>query len=552
MDGVEKLYNYYDILAEAKDKISEHEDKYLHILSAVRGTSNEKRLAAQFIPRFFKHFPDHFTKAIDAEIDLCEDEDVAIRKQAIKDFPTLCSDAKEFVGKIADVLTQLLLADEPPEVLVVHSSLVALFKQNAKGTLSGVFSQIVNGEEAVRERAIKFLCSKWKTLPLEVATKEVEEFLFQECKKVMQDVTGDEFASFMGLLSILKTSKAIPGQQALVDLVVEQAELDKVFDHTDPDALSRLMHCLKQAMPFFSTFVSAGPFISYICLQVIPELELLAEQDNLDMGLEILKLLAEISPHNEKMQNLPVCVEIVFNKLLEYLHMPPEDNTENESLNSDSPNLHLSHVECLLYTFHQLAKKHPEFLASQSSTERVKDFKLRLQFLARGIQIYIKKLREALAATKGNELKTDENKLKLVALRTTSNINSLIKDLFHVPPSYKCAINLSWKTPQTTTTAATQKSHGVLKSEDDPVATGVKRPSKTPIIYDKSEKVTRMPARGGGDMSFKNTREIYTPPGGKYSTKVDFQTNFQYRGRGRGFGYGRSRGRGRGSYNYYY
>lgn len=46
----------------------------------------------------------------------------------------------------------------------------------------------------------------------------------------MQDVTGDEFASFMGLLSVLKISKSIPGQQALVDLVVEQAELDKVFD----------------------------------------------------------------------------------------------------------------------------------------------------------------------------------------------------------------------------------------------------------------------------------------------------------------------------------
>ena len=33
----------------------------------------------------------------------------------------------------------------------------------------------------------------------------------------------------------------------------------------------------------------------------------------------------------------------------------------------------------------------------------------------------------------------------MVALKVTSNINGLIKDLFHNPPSYKCVINLSWR-----------------------------------------------------------------------------------------------------------
>ena len=38
-----------------------------------------------------------------------------------------------------------------------------------------------------------------------------------------------------------------------------------------------------------------------------------------------------------------------------------------------------------------------------------------------------------------------QNKFKVVALKVTSNINGLIKDLFHNPPSYKCIVNLSWK-----------------------------------------------------------------------------------------------------------
>jgi hypothetical protein len=54
-------------------------------------------------------------------------------------------------------------------------------------------------------------------------------------------------------------------------------------------------------------------------------------------------------------------------------------------------------------------------------------------------------LREALQGKTADELKTDENKIKVVALKTTSNINILIKDLFHSPPSYKSIISLSWK-----------------------------------------------------------------------------------------------------------
>lgn len=52
------------------------------------------------------------------------------------------------------------------------------------GTLGGLFSQILQGEDIVRERAIKFLSTKLKTLPEEVLTKEVEEFILTESKKV--------------------------------------------------------------------------------------------------------------------------------------------------------------------------------------------------------------------------------------------------------------------------------------------------------------------------------------------------------------------------------
>lgn len=42
------------------------------------------------------------------------------------------------------------------------------------------------------------------------------------------------------------------------------------------------------------------------------------------------------------------------------------------------------------------------------------------------------------------ELKTEENQIKVTALKTTSNISILIRDLFHSPPSFKSKIQLSW------------------------------------------------------------------------------------------------------------
>ena len=48
------------------------------ILDGVKGGPKEKRLAAQFIPKFFSSFPELADVAINAQLDLCEDEDVSV------------------------------------------------------------------------------------------------------------------------------------------------------------------------------------------------------------------------------------------------------------------------------------------------------------------------------------------------------------------------------------------------------------------------------------------------------------------------------------------
>ena len=111
----------------------QHEEQYKIILQGVQGDSNTKKLASQFIARFFAKFPTLGNAALDAILDLCEDEDIDIRKQAIKDLPILCRDMKEFLPKIADVLSQLLQTEDKSEIVVVQNSLMSLFRRDAKG-----------------------------------------------------------------------------------------------------------------------------------------------------------------------------------------------------------------------------------------------------------------------------------------------------------------------------------------------------------------------------------------------------------------------------------
>lgn len=118
----------------------QHEKEYKEILDAVKGSDKEKQLAAQFIGKFFKHFPSLADAAIDASLDLCEDENVQIRRQAIKNLPQLCKETKEHVPRIADILAQLLIVDDSVELQQVHLSLETVMAIDPKGTFAGLVS----------------------------------------------------------------------------------------------------------------------------------------------------------------------------------------------------------------------------------------------------------------------------------------------------------------------------------------------------------------------------------------------------------------------------
>lgn len=514
MVTVEQMYKDFAVLADAKDKAGEHEQEYLNFINAVKGGTGEKRLASQFIARFFKHFPSLANQAINALFDLCEDDEVMIRKQAIKDLPTLCKNSAENVPKIAEALTQLLGCDDTSELSLIQSSLINLMAFSCKGTFQGMFKQILSEDEVVRERAIKFLGTKVKVLDEETIDKDAEEYLVSQCKQVLQDVTKEEFILIMDVLRSQNSMSTVQGRQQLVEIVTEQADLDQTFEAEDADCVDRLMHCIKQAAPLFSKNVHSKAFVGYICDNVLPVISKLASpEDGVDSQQEMLKLFSEISEFAGDLEKLENRLENLYNCLVSYMPVPPAE--ENDNLTStEEPKLQFSTVECLMLAFHQLGRKCPGFLADEANAERLKDFKLRLQYFAREVQIYIKQLRQTLQGKTGEALKTDENKMQVAALKITSNINALIKDLFHNPPSYKTPVIPSWKP--------------LVKKTPEP---------KTAEVGKK--RTTSVESNGASGKKY-NRKDVtlYSPPGGKFSDRAGTYQPGQGRGRGRGRGGG--------------
>ncbi|KAJ8912146.1 hypothetical protein NQ315_013195 [Exocentrus adspersus] len=173
--------------------------------------------------------------------------------------------------------------------------------------------------------------------------------------------------------------------------------------------------------------------------------------------------------------------------LPQYMPLPPED------VNIDKmPNLDFTAVECLLYSFHRLARQCPDFLTADPSV--LKDFRSRLNYFSRGVggcKRSIEKL----------QIKNEDNDKIKIAPAVLDNITSLIKDLFYTTPVYKCNVQLSFKIIENKIKLSPSKPSGPQKRH-------------VPITFDSSNGSSSKhirPTKSGDNI------KLYTPPSGKFS-----------------------------------
>ncbi|XP_063293597.1 apoptosis inhibitor 5-like [Pelobates fuscus] len=443
MASMGELYRNYWILADAKEEdLPKHKRSYAAILDGISGGFKERMLAARLIPKFFKYFPELSAVAFTAHLDLCDDKYISVRHQAVRGLLQFATN--ENLPNVADVLIQLLKTDDVAELDLANNALLHILKVDAEGTLKKMIHYIRKGKKIVRKRAIKFLSLKLKSLPEEVMSKEAEQLILFNYKRMLKVVGGEDFYLFIRILSSLHIMQNDKGRQLLVDLMFMEVDLHETKNADSLDSIYRFIKCTQQVMPFFSTNVHSNTFVTHFCEKILPILGSLnnLEDDN-DVHLEVLKLLAEMSRFCGVNDKIEYCMLTVFDTLLNYLPLPPEDAKDNEDIK-----LHFSHIECLLFVLQQLGKKLPDFLTMRVHGEKLADFQIRLQYFAENLQEFIQPLRLALEENSEEVMKPGERKIKREVLKIMSNIETLREDLSSFPPSYKSSVTLSW-TPET-------------------------------------------------------------------------------------------------------
>ncbi|XP_020251922.1 apoptosis inhibitor 5-like protein API5 [Asparagus officinalis] len=461
---VEKLYEFGERLNESKDK-SQNVSDYEGIIMAVKGGSvKAKQLAAQLIPRFFKFFPTLASKAMTAQFDLVEEEELGIRVQTIRGLPLLCKDNSEYVSKIVDVLGQLLIYEENVERDAVHKALMSLLRQDVKASLTALLKHVEMGMENIREKVICFLKDKVFPLKAELLNPqaEMERYVTDLVKKSLQDVTGAEFKLFMDFLKTFSIfGEGAPPEriQELIEVIEGQADLDAQFNVDDIDHIDRLTSCMYMR-PSLLCYrgASSSKFLNYFNKHIIPVFDKFPEERKLDL----LKTLAGCSPYapaQDSRQLLPSIVQLLKK------HMPRKKIEE----------ANFNYVECLLYTFHHLSHKAPnstnslcgyKIVTGQPSdrlgedfSENYKDFTERLSSIEDVVKVAMKKLTQGMAEQNQalSAAKTEETKAKIkldqqkttTGLRVCNNILAMTQPLHSKAPTFigDNKIKLSWKEP---------------------------------------------------------------------------------------------------------
>ncbi|CAF1343674.1 unnamed protein product, partial [Didymodactylos carnosus] len=230
MVTIDHIYEYYNILADKNESNNSPEahESFQKLIDATKAGPKEKRLALQFIGRFCKNFPTEMTKALEAIFDLCEDEDITIRKQAIKELPTLVRASPETLPRVVSILIQLLQANDATEITQVQGSLLAVYYLNQIETVSEILNEIQRSQEdLLRKRALRFLCTRIGALDENDLSKDVEEHIIKKSKEIANYLDPEEFVTVIKLLSGLKSMQTLLTRQELVNMITTQCHLEE-------------------------------------------------------------------------------------------------------------------------------------------------------------------------------------------------------------------------------------------------------------------------------------------------------------------------------------
>lgn len=307
----------------------------------------------------------------------------------------------------------------------------------------------------------------------------------------------------------------------MVKLCIEQADLETEIesDAALDEIIEIFLTCATEALPFCSSQIETTPFVKFAIEKFFPlstwnYIVGAVDADPNQTKLRLLKVFAELCSYCGALEKAKEKIESIYKILLQYLPQPNLNDLET------IPTILFSNVECLLYSLHTLGRQCPDFLAFKEDELKLKDFRDRLQYLARANQAFLKNLQEV----KTNDVKT-------IGLSTTTNIQTLIRELYH--PAYKAIIKLSWVTPKPKTfikiTTAEPEKPVTAPKRHVPITfpTDDSKPAKQPRqnFQSRGGQQRKKFGRGGGGGGNRNRFGTQTSGGGGGGGRGGFNRN---------------------------
>lgn len=444
MVSVDDMYKSFGILADAKEAevLKKLGSEYKVFIRGVKSNDSVKQLCAEFIPRYFDSFPEYHEHAFNALCDLCE-QPATLRQKGLAGLFKVGKSNKEWIHKVAYVITQFLPITEERDRRLTIDYLTQLMNVDAKECYEGILEHVGMVDEGVpatvQHCALEFLASK--DLPSSTEQAEIVKIMMPKLQKVLKDSPMEDCNLMLKLVQRLRHFNTVTGTQELVDAIFN------AFQQNISSDADRVHSICELAIPLFSRSVTSDKFVQFYVMNFIPAVPRDSKQ-----AIAAYKVLAQLSQNVGDLSDASDIIEKVFKQLLFFLPALPEDLAARSIADEElKKNLHLSCVEPLMFTLHQLGKKHEGFLneAEQKCDEKLivlKDFKKRLQYFSQLKQNWQKKF----DVTKKKKLEsvsiTDAEKERYLQVsRSLENITRLIRDLFHSPPVYTSQIKLSWK-----------------------------------------------------------------------------------------------------------
>ncbi|RUP46263.1 apoptosis inhibitory protein 5-domain-containing protein, partial [Jimgerdemannia flammicorona] len=438
MDDVANAYDAYNAIDQATDKSSK-KDAYVTLIGLAHGSSGAKRLVAQFIPKFFTHFPTLYEKALDALLDLCEDEELVIRTVTIKNLPSLVKNSRDLLLKITDVLTQLLQAEDSEELNTVRQALLAVIRLDPKGSIMMIFGSSLKQKD-LREKTLEFLAADLMPLRGELFAKNdgLEKLFAEEIKKVLNDVNSSEFSILVQMLLKLQLyEKNVAARQELVDALIAQLPTE-TFDPSDEDAIRKVLACAKVVIPILESGVSSATLLTFFINRILPpdRFSRVADKQKTSILRPFVDCLRLAGPKEE---GVKVMVPHVKQLLLDNVALP-SPNAADSITAAEEVKIDFSRVECIAFACYLTSMRVPEAMNGE-------ELAARFRVLYQASQNNVSKLKTALSVHK-QQKEAEKEKAVEKAIVVISNIFSCVKELLKQPRlRNKLTLHPSWKAP---------------------------------------------------------------------------------------------------------